>query len=119
MQTLEKFKKGTVVNKAAEISTEKPLFLYGIIEDTTPSGKVKRSRRTVFAGVVTNNSIRLGKAVCSSKDLFVKAKGRTIALGRAISSTKLEDVIYLQNNETPVECFIKNVSKRMILKNKK
>ncbi len=43
--------------------------------------------RISFAGIVHDNQMSIGISVCGKKEHFVRAKGRTIAEGRAKSKT--------------------------------
>lgn len=65
----------------------KTLYFYG---QTVPKNKKQKSKRVTVAGIVDENttvsSIRIGVAICSTKDQFSKVKGRTISTGRALSS---------------------------------
>lgn len=86
-----------------------PLYFYGTI--TENKGNKTITRRIVYAGVLSSpGTIRIGKASCSPKDRFVKAKGKAIALGRA-KSKQPEEVLYLTDDTTPVKQFINRVSK--------
>lgn len=86
-----------------------PLYFYGTV--TEGKGNKTITRRVAFAGVqVTLGAMRIGKAACSPKDKFIKAKGRAIALGRA-KSKQPEEVLYLTDDTSPVKQFISRVSK--------
>jgi len=54
------------------------------------------SRATVCLVTVDGTVIARGVALCSPKDVFLKAKGRAIALGRALKATHhMADVLLL------------------------
>lgn len=61
------------------------LFFSGVTNKAVSIGKNNKevTRRVVVSGIVEGNTIKLGKAECSEKDTFTKAKGRLIASGRA------------------------------------
>ena len=64
---------GTTVAVAEK--EEQPLFMYGTV--TKGKGNKKTTHRAVVAGYKTSpTSMRIGMSVCSTKDKFIKAKGR-------------------------------------------
>lgn len=103
-----KVTEGTVL---VETKESEPVFFYGTI--TEGKGNKTVTRRVVYAGIQkAPGAMRIGKAVCSVKDRFIKVKGKAIALGRAKSSQP-EDVLYLTDDATPVRQFIAKVSKQV------
>lgn len=64
-----------------ENQEKKALYFYG--EKNAEWKGVTHNRRLCISGVFSENSIKIGVAMCSKKDRFVKAKGRAIAEGRA------------------------------------
>jgi hypothetical protein len=92
------------------MSEYKELYFY-----PTPVGNQKR---TTIAAVIDdeNGVLRIGKSLCSHKDMFNKKKGRAIALGRATCKHKpSEDTIKkglapievaLDTTITPIQQFI-------------
>lgn len=84
------------------------VFFYG---NTTPKTKKDKTKRVTVAGVLDGKvgSILIGVAQCSHKDNFEKAKGRPIALGRAVSSSPY-DVIELPLDR-PINAFIKEAKR--------
>lgn len=64
-------------------------------------------RRQAYAGIIDNNTLRIGMAECSERDQFTKQKGRNIAIGRAKSQKAR--VVELNKNQLPVKQFIELV----------
>jgi len=59
-------------------NSNKEYFLYLTL-------KVKnKEHKLTYAGIVKDNKLHVGEAMCSPKDEFNKKLGRTIALGRAV-----------------------------------
>lgn len=97
--------KTNITTVAVAEKVNEPLFMYGTV--TKGKGNKKTTHRAVVAGYrVSPTSIRIGISVCSTKDKFIKAKGRVIALGRAKSTNELHEVLYLTDDTTPVKQFI-------------
>jgi hypothetical protein len=63
----------------------------------------KGTTRSTIAGIVEGTNIKIGIAVCSTNDQFIKAKGRLIAVGRAVKHP--ETIIPIVNNE-PLKSFL-------------
>lgn len=61
-------------------NSHNPLFFYSTVKIEHKGQLIER--RVAYAGVVENNKLIIGEAVCSEKDQFCKKLGRTIALGR-------------------------------------
>ena len=99
-------KSGNNSSVALVESEDKPFFFYGHKTEKRKNKLI--TRRVAYAGIQSDNAIRLGKAVCSLKDSFVKKKARAIALGRAIKTP--EDVLYLTGEDTPIKQFITKVA---------
>lgn len=86
-----------------ENQEKKPLYFYG--EETVTWKDQKINRRVAIAGVLDDdNVLRIGKAMCSEKDRFVKDKARKIASGRAIKHP--ESLLKITDNETVAKQFI-------------
>lgn len=97
---------GATVAVATE---EQPKTFYFYGNKTVEYKGNKITRRVAFAGVQTGpHAIRLGKAMCSEKDKFLKKKARAIATGRAIKAP--EEILYLNDDTTPIKQFIARVS---------
>ena len=62
----------------------KELYFY-ITPDNTGLRRKDQKRRSVVAGMIIGNELRVGKSTCSLKDQFTKVKGRGIAKSRALS----------------------------------
>lgn len=62
-------------------NSNKPYFLYSTVKIEHKGQLIER--RVAYAGVIQDNKLLVGEAVCSEKDQFNKKLGRTIALGRA------------------------------------
>lgn len=87
----------TAVAVAEQVN--EPFYMYGTI--TKGKGNKKTNHRAVVAGIqVAPGAVRIGLSVCSTKDKFIKAKGKVIALGRAKSSVP-QDVLYI-TDDAPV-----------------
>lgn len=93
---------------------QKPFFFYGektiTREVKNKKGVVKKlapiKRRVAYAGVIMPDGIlNIGQSMCSEKDIFLKSKARTIALGRAYK--KPESMLKLDTVDKPVAQFIK------------
>ena len=84
------------------IPNEHPLFMYSTIK-VKYNNQIKE-RRVAFAGVIDNNTINIGEAVCSEKDIFDKKIGRQIALGRAIKKPVYQ--ITIEDDKKPSDLFV-------------
>ena len=51
-------------------------------------GKTLDDKRFTIAGVIKDEDLHLGIAICSDLDHFSKATGRTISTGRVLSERK-------------------------------
>lgn len=68
-------------------------------------GKTSDDHRFTVSGLIENDDLILGIAICSDNDHFSKAKGRLISTGRALSQRKssingkkIKDVYALNNS---------------------
>lgn len=110
MKKSTKAVKAVAGNVLVDTKESDPVFFYGTVTEKKKNKTI--TRRVVFAGVqVTPGAMRIGKATCSLKDKFTKVKGKAIAVGYAKSKDKIEDVLYLTDDTTPVRQFIARVSK--------
>jgi len=51
-------------------------------------GNTLDNYRFTISGIVENDDLVLGMAICTDSDVFCKAKGRTISTGRALNQRK-------------------------------
>lgn len=63
------------------INNNHPLFFYSEIKVNWKNKDI--NRKIAFAGTYDNNVLKIGKSICSEKDVFNKNTARKIALGRA------------------------------------
>ena len=109
--------KGNNVAVATEEQPYKTVYAYGTVTE-----KIKRkdvTRRVAIAGVqVSPTAMRIGKAVCSNKDRYIKSKGRDMAESRAKSKTP-EEILYLTDDTSVNNQFIARVSKIIKLASRK
>jgi hypothetical protein len=68
-----------------------------------------KTKRVTVAGVIVDNTLRIGKAVCNPNDMFTKKKGRLISEGRANKNPLME--LPFTEEENPGKIFVEQATK--------
>jgi hypothetical protein len=66
----------------------------------------KSQKRVTVAGVVVDNTLRIGVSICAPKDMFTKKKGRLISEGRASKRGSETKIIPLNADSNPGKLFV-------------
>lgn len=79
-------------------------------------------RRVTVAGVVRDNTLRIGVSICDPMDMFTRKKGRMISEGRATKEGSEDKIIPLLESSNPGKIFVdeaKNICIQLIKKPKR
>lgn len=93
--------KFVVPDTAKEINPKNIFYSYGSCPETLPNKKTIHLIRYSVCGIYLDGKFTIGVARCSHKDKYIRAKGRELALERAVNSI----VTLAVPTETPGKTF--------------